>query len=76
MEQKVAKRSKRPLWSVYVFIRTGPDTFRKYLYLDVVKMYKKSGILYIKTQDKKEHMHELSRIESIQVREYKRQGIQ
>ena len=78
MEQKVSAKSKKKLWAVYVFIRTGPQTFRKYLYLDVTKMYKnkKSGILIIKTQDKKEHMHDLARIESIQVREYKRTGVQ
>jgi len=103
VEQKVAKKSKRATWSVYVFVerqvqsgrsikrRTRltaplPDKYtpkpletvlHKFLYLNVTKMYKKRGILYIQvgTGKKKElHMHEVNSVASVQVREYKRDG--
>lgn len=51
----------------------------EYLYLDVVKMYKKNGILYIQVgigKKKEMHMHEVSRVDSVQIREHKRSGIQ
>jgi len=51
----------------------------EYLYLGVTKMYKKNGILYIQVgvgKAKEMHMHEVVRIDSIQIREHKRSGVQ
>jgi len=52
---------------------------KEYLYLNVVKMYKKDSILYIqigKGKAKEIHKHDIMRVESIQIRKYKRSGIQ
>ena len=104
MEQKVAKKSKRAAWSVYVFIERQsqggrtvkrrkrlsesiPDQYvftkpaetvwHKFLYLNVTKMYKKGGILYIQVgvgKNKEMHIHEVKDVASVQVREHKRDG--
>lgn len=74
MEQRTKGGNKKKLWSVYVFIRTGPDTFKKYLYLDVTKMFKKLGMLHIWCGKQEKHIHDLKRIDSVQIREYKRDG--
>ena len=74
MEQKTQKKSKKKMWSMYVFIRTGPRTFRKYLYLNVVKFYKEGGELYIIVDKSETHIHNLDRIESIQIREHLQDG--
>lgn len=105
MEQKISKVSKRPLWSVYVFIERavqegrsvtrrrrlteikqpryipGPvrTVLHKFLYVGVTKMHKKKGMLYVQVgtgKNKEIHIHEVKDINSIQVREYKRSGIQ
>lgn len=74
MEQKVQKKSKKQLWSVYVLIRTSPNAFREYLYLNVAKLYKKEGMLYV-TDDKKEmHILDASRIEIMKIREHINDG--
>jgi hypothetical protein len=57
----------------------GPvvTVLHEFLYLGVTKMFKKKGILYIQvgTGKKKElHHHEVKSINSIQIREYKRDG--
>ena len=103
MEQKVAKRSKRAAWSVYVFIErevqegrsvkrrkrlTAPipdryvfkplqTTLHKFLYLNVTKMQKKDGLLVVQVgigKNKEIHTHEVKSVNSVQVREYKRDG--
>lgn len=51
----------------------------EYLYLDVTNMYKKEGILYLQEGVGKQkilHRHDITRVASIQIREYKRSGIQ
>lgn len=55
------------------------EVIMEYLYLNVTKMYKRNGILYVqigvgKTKDI--HKHEMKRVESIQIREHKRKGVQ
>jgi hypothetical protein len=55
------------------------DVVMEYLYLNVTKMYKKAGILYVQVgsgKTKEIHKHEMKRIESIQIREHKRSGVQ
>ena len=93
MEQKETKRLKRPLWAVYILLRSNQSTpirimkkrmkrfspqvntlHREYVYLDVVKLYKKDGIVHILSDKKEHHSHEMGHIESIQVREYDRSG--
>lgn len=74
MEQKVTKKTKKQLWSLYVFIRTGERTFRKYLYLNVIQFYQEEGLLHIIVDKDEKHIHDLSRVESIQVREHDRSG--
>jgi hypothetical protein len=103
MQQKTAKKSKRALWSVYVFIERevqegrvltrrrrlteikqpryipGPvkTVIHKFLYLNVTKMYKKNGMLFIQVgvgKNKELHRHEVKDVASVQVREYKRDG--
>lgn len=76
MEQKKTKISKKRLWSLYIFIRTGPKTFRKYLYLNVSEFYQEEGLLHIWVGKSEHHIHDLDRVESIQVREYLRDRIQ
>lgn len=48
----------------------------EYMYLSVTKMYKKGNVLHIHIGKAEHHMHDISRVVSIQVREYKRSGIQ
>ena len=48
----------------------------EYVHLDVVKMYKKDGILHIIDEKKEHHRHDMSMVVNIQIREYKRSGIQ
>lgn len=48
--------------------------YKEYLYLDVTKLYKKDGMVHVWCGKKEHHMHDLKRIESIQVREYDRSG--
>ena len=51
----------------------------EYLYLDITKMYKEKGILYIQEgvgKNKKLHLHDMTRVENIYIREYKRSGVQ
>jgi hypothetical protein len=78
MKQNETKRSKRAMWSVHVFVRMGPmskEPYLKFLYLNVTKMYSKDGILHIWVEGKREHhMHDCSRVESVQAREYDRSG--
>lgn len=103
MEQKTTQRSKRQLWSVYVFVerqvqegrsmlrrrrltQSRPDRYipgktetvlYKFLYLNVTKMYKKGGVLYIQIgigKKKEMHMHDMKSVVSIQVREHDRSG--
>jgi hypothetical protein len=50
---------------------------QEYLYLNVVKMYKKNRILYIQIgvgKKKEMHMHDMKSVVGIQVREYDRSG--
>ena len=103
MEQKQTQKSKRALWSVYVFVerhvQEGRSMLRrrrlsqirpdrhisgktetilyKFLYLNVTKMYKKSGILYIQVgvgKKKEMHRHDMNSVVSVQVREHDRSG--
>jgi hypothetical protein len=49
----------------------------KFLYLNVVKMHKKLGILYIQIgvgKKKEIHRHDMKHVVSIQVREHDRSG--
>ena len=51
----------------------------EYLYLNITKMYKENGMLYIQEgvgKGKKVHLHDITRVESIQIREHKRSGVQ
>lgn len=78
------------MWSVIVGIRVlGGEIVRggkkkifrersyivEYCYTRVTKLYKKDGMLYI-AEGKKQYVYDQSRIEMIQIREHKRQGIQ
>lgn len=103
MEQKQTQKSKRQLYSVYVFVRreiqegrsmarrkrlnqTRPDRYlpgeetvaiKKFLYVDVIKMFKKENVLCIQVgvgKKKEIHKHELKSISSIQIREHDRSG--
>ena len=106
MLQKTTPISKRPMWSVYVFVERGIQVGRsmvrrkrltqisrierripgelkiviqKYLYVNVVKMYKKENILYIQVgagKKKEIHKHDMKDVISIQIREHKRSGVQ
>ena len=51
-------------------------TQREYLYLNVTKMYKKNNTLHIHIGKLEHHMHEVQRVLCVQVREYKRGGVQ
>jgi len=53
--------------------------FRDYMYLNVTKMFKKKGVLYIvvgKGKKQEIHMHDASRVRELWKREYKREGVQ
>jgi len=69
-------KSKRRLWSVIVTIHVG-DYLKRYCHINVVKCYQdKSGTLYVIEEKKKIHRYDMRRVESIQVREYRRDIIQ
>ena len=51
----------------------------EHLYLNVSKMFKKQGILYIYVgvgKNKEVHRHDMKSVVGIQIREYKRSGVQ
>lgn len=48
----------------------------EYMHLDVVRMYKRDGILHIWNEKKEHHMHDLSMISGLLIREHKRSGVQ
>jgi hypothetical protein len=77
MQQNTTKPNKRAMWSVYVFVKMGPmskQPYMKFLYLNVIKMFKRGKILHIRCIKKEKHMHDISRIMSVQVREYDKSG--
>jgi len=56
---------------------TTEIVLHEFLYLNVTKMYKKSGILYIQVgvgKKKEMHMHDMKSVVSIQIREHDRSG--
>jgi hypothetical protein len=78
-EGRSVRRRKRLTAQIPDRYIAGPATsvIHKFLYLNVTKMYKKVGILYIQVgmgKKKEIHKHEVKDVASIQVREYKRDG--
>jgi len=105
MQQKIAPKNKRKMWSVYIFtkrdVQKGRSIVRrkrlnqtrldkyisgqiesvlcKFLYLEVIKICKKKGFLYIQMgvgKKKEVHIHDVKDIINIQIREHKRDGVQ
>lgn len=87
MEQKKVKKSKR-MWSVMVSIHgTGIthvgkrrkavncEFFKEYMHINVTKMYKENGMLVV-MEGKRAFKYDMLRIVSVQIREYKRSGVQ
>lgn len=73
MEIGKKKKSKKNLWSVHVFIRMGKKSevpYLRFLHLNVTRMYKEGNVLHVWIGKKEHHMHDCSRIASLQVRKY------
>lgn len=72
MEPQKKKKKSRRLASVFVFMKLGPKEkkHREFLYLNVKRMYKEDGLIYIVLLNNEIHVHDPKRIESLQMRKY------
>lgn len=80
--QRTTPISKRRMWSVYIFVKMGPmseEQYMRFMYTRVTKMYKKGKFLHVQEgmgKQKVIHIHDVKRIENIQIRKHKRGGVQ
>jgi hypothetical protein len=76
--RSMMRRSRLTAKQQYVRLPGKIETvLHKFLYLNVTKVYKKNGILYIVVgagKNKEQHMHDLKSVNSIQVREHDPSG--
>jgi hypothetical protein len=90
MEQKISAKSKKRMWSIIitihvmgkVVVKMGKWKFNRkkeyiaeYCHPSATKIYKVGNRLHV-VEGKKEHVYDGDRIESIQIREHKRRGVQ
>lgn len=89
MEQHKTKKSKR-MWSIIVSVHapgivsrgvggsrrvTKEEYMTEYLHLNVTKFWKNGNIFFV-VEGKKVHKYDLGRVYQVQMREYKRSGVQ